>query len=470
MPRLGRHDKKNGRWETGIRHLRQQGHTSAVRPHLEPCKAEATLRNSAAEEERKFNVTFLSYISSTTLFLPPCPPAAMLEFPTTPNRHKVLRDAHDESPASSIKNSPSSASLKSKRTASLHSPGKLVKKVKNTLRRLGDHVTHHGHKQRTPSESGLPLTTNPLLEARAPIVSTASHDDATTPLAQQQPQNGLKRSRHDSGTPWEEKRDAKHVARRSRSLSFISGFFPRTRTSSRAESVSTTTVEHSVSDSGTLASEGLAQGLQDAQEKEYSVVAQVEPAVALDPPQYQLVIVEERTPEEDQGSEEEQMNRDQSGLGELPSPVAEEEVGDSSPSDLTPSQEVITEPEVPDPFLIDEEGDALSEEERDAEKKALEENLSESQEHSTPAHEISLLPQEAPTVQPLPSPAVDKDVPPLPPAESEKEEAPELYVPALIVPSMFLPIPNVRRFFIYNQLTWYLSRSIMYYMYARRTL
>ena len=379
----------------------------------------------------------------------------MLEFPTTPSRHKVPHNAHDESPAPSIKNSPSSVSLKSKRTASLHSPGKLVKKVKNTLRRLGDHMTHHGHKHRS-SESGLPLTTSAL---RAPIESIASHGDAdaTTPLAQQP---SPERTRHDSGIPWEEKRDAKHVARRSRSLSFISGFFPRTRVSSRAESLSTT-VEHSASDSATLASEGLAQ---DAQEKEHSLLAQIEPV--LDPPHHQLVIVEERTPEEDQGLEEEQMNRDQGGLGEL---LEEEARDSSSPSDLTPSQEVITEPEVPDPFLIDEEGDALSEEERDA-AKALEDSVSESQEHSTPAHEISLLPQEAPAVEPLPSPAVDRDVPPLPSAESEKEEAPELYVPALIVPSMFLPIPNVRRLFIYNHLTWYLSRSIMYYMYARRTL
>ena len=410
----------------------------------------------------------------------------MLEFPTTPNRHKNPHDAHDESPAPSIKNSPSTASLRSKRTASLHSPGKLVKKVKNTLRRLGDHVTHPGHKRRSPSESSalaaiVPLTTNPLLApigaAVAPTEAASSHghghghgqaDDATPLTQQQQPPPER------CGKAWEEqakeKRD-QHVARRSRSLSFISGFFPRTRTSSRAGSVSTTTAveeeeQHSVSDSGTLAREPSApQGLllQDAEEK-----AQVEPVV--DPPQYHLVIVEERTPEEEQVSEEEeQMDRDQSGSAEL-LPVAGEEVKKemegSFPSDL-----IITEPEVPDPFLIDEEGDVLSEEERNG-TNALEETVSESQGLGTPAHEISLLPQEASAAElppSSPSPAVNKDVPPLPTTESEKEEAPELFVPALIAPSMFLPIPNVRRSFAYNHLTWYLSRSIMYYMYARRT-
>jgi hypothetical protein len=402
----------------------------------------------------------------------------MLEFPTTPNRHKNPHDTHDESPTPSIKNSPSTASLKSKRTASLHSPGKLVKKVKNTLRRLGDHVTHPGHKRRSPSESSalaaiVPLTTNPLL---APIggavemASTHGHghadddDDATSatpPLAMAQPERR-------GGTAWEEQE--KRVARRSRSLSFISGFFPRTRTSSRAESVSTTTAveeeeeQYSVSDSGTLAGgEPLAPQRdqdQDAEEK-----AQVEPVV--DPPQYHLVIVEAEEEQVSEG-EEEQMDRDQSGPVELPSVVDEEAKKDMEgafPSDL-----IITEPEVPDPFLVDEEGDALSEEERNA-TNTLEETVSESR---TPAHEISLLPQEATTaaaeVPPFsPSPAADKDVPPLPTTDSEKEEAPELFVPALIAPSMFLPIPNVRRSFIYNHLTWYLSRSIMYYMYPRRT-
>ena len=401
----------------------------------------------------------------------------MLEFPTTPHRHKNPHDTHDESPTPSIKNSPSTASLKSKRTASLHSPRKLVKKVKNTLRRLGDHVTHPGHKRRSPSESSalaamVPLTTNPLLApiggALAPVETASTHGHAdhdatgasTPPLAVAQPPPPDPERR---GTAWEEQE--KRVARRSKSLSFISGFFPRTRTSSRA-SVSTTTAveeEHEpLSDSGTLAGEPAAPLLQDAEE-----TAQVE---VVDPPQHHLVIVEERTPEEEQVSEEgeEQMDRDQSGPVELPS-VADDEVKKEMEGAF-PSDLIITEPEVPDPFLVDEEGDALSEEERNA-TNALEETVSESR---TPAHEISLLPQEASAaaaeLSPLSSsPAVNKDIPPLPTTESEKEEAPELFVPALIASSMFLPIPNVRRSFIYNHLTWYLSRSIMYYMYARRT-
>ncbi|KAK2463528.1 hypothetical protein APHAL10511_004279 [Amanita phalloides] len=366
----------------------------------------------------------------------------MLTFPTTPNRHKDkdIHHAHDHSPAPSIN---STSSAKSKRTVSMHSPGKLVKKVKSSLRRISDHVTNHKH--RSPSESGLaaivPLTTNPLLAplgVHAPMEGTASHDHATTPIGQQpeEPGNGTERMRRDGGTSWEEKRD-RHVARRTRSLSFISGFFPRTRPSSRAESVSTT-VEHSISDSGTLASEELTQGVE---EKELSL--QLEPT--FDPPQYQLVVVEESTAEEERVAEEE-MDHDQYGSSLEPPPVTDTSEMMEGSYDLEPptSPDVITEPEVPDPFLVDDEGDALSEEERNAATAPVE-TISESHGHSTPAHEISLLPQEAsaavtPAVSP--SPVIDKDVPALPSTESEKEEAPELFVPALIAPSMFLPIPN----------------------------
>ncbi|KAM6497132.1 hypothetical protein JOM56_007605 [Amanita muscaria] len=155
------------------------------------------------------------------------------------------------------------------------------------------------------------------------------------------------------------------------------------------------------------------------------------------------------------------MDRDQGGQLE---PSAETPFGDEetpketgeSPSSLIPPQDVITEPEVPDPFLLDEEGDALSEEERQVATTPTAVN-SESQEHATPAHEISLLPQDASetatSIAPT-SPAVDKNVPPLPSEESDKEDAPEISVPALIKPGMFLPIPNT------DPLTTLLSKYI----------
>ncbi|KAF8630143.1 hypothetical protein AX15_003096 [Amanita polypyramis BW_CC] len=396
--------------------------------------------------------------------------------PATPTR----KDAHrtpDGSPASSLKSSPSISSLKSKRVA-LPSPGKLVKKVKSSLRRISDHVTHHGDKQRASGLAAIvPLTTSPFL---APVGMHASEYDsaATTPLAQQQQPHGdgaerttdITRTSSGGGIkgPWEERSDSgKQPVRRSRSLSLASAFFPRTRTSSRSESASTTTVEHSISDSGTLACEGLAQELQGAteekekgKEKETSSLDQVE--LVFDPSQHQLVVVEEITPEEEQVPEE-PMNRDQSSPLEPPATVNEEVgkeevemVEDSFPPESTPSHELIAEPVVPDPFLIDEEGDTQSEEERKV-AKAPEETVSDSQGTSTPAHEISLLPQDtsaAVTPSISPSPRVDKDVPPLPSTESEKEETPELFVPALIAPSLFLPIPNT------DPLTTLLSKYI----------
>ncbi|KAF9006133.1 hypothetical protein BDQ17DRAFT_332984 [Cyathus striatus] len=125
---------------------------------------------------------------------------------------------------------------------------------------------------------------------------------------------------------------------------------------------------------------------------------------------------------------------------------------------------VYTEPEVPDPFLMDEEGDVLSDNEREDSLPAV----SESQRTLSPAHEISLTAPTSPppNADPLSSPLLpanlNKDVPPPPSTSSESdEEAPDLYLPGLVIPTMFLPIPNVRRSFS-NQLTWWLSRNLMY--------
>ncbi|TFK39810.1 hypothetical protein BDQ12DRAFT_681260 [Crucibulum laeve] len=106
---------------------------------------------------------------------------------------------------------------------------------------------------------------------------------------------------------------------------------------------------------------------------------------------------------------------------------------------------VYIEPEVPDPFLIDDEGDALSEDDQQDSSAAVSES------HLSAAHDIPLTvtppPPSAASVaipSPLLSANLNKDVPP-PPASSssdEEEEEPDLYLPGLIVPTMFLPIPN----------------------------
>ena len=124
------------------------------------------------------------------------------------------------------------------------------------------------------------------------------------------------------------------------------------------------------------------------------------------------------------------------GLPPLPSPPAEQ-----------------VEPEAPDPFLVDDSDDPLSDEDLGASVIL------------PPADGLSVVEPTTPTtpVTPL-TPNVNKDVPPPPPPESgdDSDEAPDLYLPGLVIPTMFLPIPNVRRF---SLLTWWLSSKhvSMYY-------
>lgn len=101
----------------------------------------------------------------------------------------------------------------------------------------------------------------------------------------------------------------------------------------------------------------------------------------------------------------------------------------------------IGEPDVPDPFLkepVDSEEESVSGTE--------EEGISPS---ATPAiEEVTLAPAEPATPSLSRSPNLNKSVPPtplLPPSDDEDEdEAPEFYLPGLTLPTMFLPIPNVR--------------------------
>ena len=91
--------------------------------------------------------------------------------------------------------------------------------------------------------------------------------------------------------------------------------------------------------------------------------------------------------------------------------------------------------EVPDPFLIDSDDEE-------------EEEVSDSQQTATPSEEIPLaLSSASLSVGPRTSfltPNLNKDVP-SPPSDSEidEEDGPELYIPNLVLPAMFLPIPSV---------------------------
>ncbi|THG97246.1 hypothetical protein EW026_g4723 [Hermanssonia centrifuga] len=115
---------------------------------------------------------------------------------------------------------------------------------------------------------------------------------------------------------------------------------------------------------------------------------------------------------------------------------------------------VLVEPEVPDPFIVDDGEDSDSDTGHEDETLA-DDPPSAADEialaPSTVLDPASSQPSDEPLQSPVPAPIpqnsvnVDKAVPSLPSLgseEEEEEEAPELYLPGLIIPTMFLPIPN----------------------------
>ncbi|KAL0953818.1 hypothetical protein HGRIS_004998 [Hohenbuehelia grisea] len=123
--------------------------------------------------------------------------------------------------------------------------------------------------------------------------------------------------------------------------------------------------------------------------------------------------------------------------------------GASSPAHeelFTSPPQVYVEPEVPDPFLVDDPEDPMSEEETNVPQ------VSDSQRTIIPSRTeeiiISQPSSASPTpspLPPLPQPNLNKDVPPNPPPQSEddlEDEALDVVLPDLVLPTMFLPIPN----------------------------
>jgi hypothetical protein len=120
-----------------------------------------------------------------------------------------------------------------------------------------------------------------------------------------------------------------------------------------------------------------------------------------------------------------------------------------------------------DPFLVDDPEDPLSDLGSPSPAPALSLDPGPSLLDTSPSESVTLSP--APTSEPPLSaepapqtPAVDKPVPALPVvSESESEqEAPVVHLPQLVMPTMFLPIPNVR---INSYLTWWLTRRTPIY-------
>ncbi len=138
-------------------------------------------------------------------------------------------------------------------------------------------------------------------------------------------------------------------------------------------------------------------------------------------------------------------------------PTPEPYVAPSSPQ----PPEYGEQEQVPDPFLVD---DPLSDPEPPAQEPAP------SPPDATPSELVALSPVAPelplpPENVPAPPPIEDKPVPapPPPPVVSDTEsesEAPAVYLPQLVLPTMFLPIPNVR---ISSHLTWWLTRRTSVY-------
>jgi len=148
----------------------------------------------------------------------------------------------------------------------------------------------------------------------------------------------------------------------------------------------------------------------------------------------------------------------------LPSPsMASDE---HTPTALSPPPTIVE----PDPFLVDDAEDSMSEEESTNTISSPH-----SPGHSPAAEEISLTQPSTSSLpsSPLSNPVAERSgeapLPPLPSkaapspdSEDDEEETPDLYIPALTVPTMFLPIPNVR-FSLFKPLTWWLSKNLINY-------
>ena len=126
--------------------------------------------------------------------------------------------------------------------------------------------------------------------------------------------------------------------------------------------------------------------------------------------------------------------------------------------------------DTPNPFLVDDPEDLLSDlgSPPPAPVLPLDPDPGSLLPDTSPSESVTLSP--APTSEPplpaeepaLHAPAVDKPVPALPvlsDTESE-QEAPAVHLPQLVMPTMFLPIPNVR---INSYLTWWLTRRTPIY-------
>lgn len=123
-----------------------------------------------------------------------------------------------------------------------------------------------------------------------------------------------------------------------------------------------------------------------------------------------------------------------------------------------------SEPQVPDPFLVDDPEDPLSDEELGAGVlQAPADEISLAHSSSQPASPVT-------PITPL-TPNVNKAAPPPPETDEDEDDSPELDLSGLVLPTMFLPVPNVRRTLLFYHLLWWLSpKPFLMYNTTRLTL
>jgi len=170
--------------------------------------------------------------------------------------------------------------------------------------------------------------------------------------------------------------------------------------------------------------------------------------------------------EEQEEQEQQSSGKPEEPLQPEPQPEMETEVPEPYVTPPSPLRSNDDGEETPNPFLVDDPEDPLSDPGSPSPAPAPSLDSGSLVPGSSPSESVALSP--ASSQLPLPSelapPAVDKPVPALPvvsDTESE-QEAPAAHVPQLVMPTMFLPIPNVR---ISSHLTWWLTRRSPIYGY-----
>jgi len=147
-------------------------------------------------------------------------------------------------------------------------------------------------------------------------------------------------------------------------------------------------------------------------------------------------------------------------------PSVEEQLPSSSVAAVAPLDDPVADI---NPFIEDVSLSASSENVTSSEDKPPSEpsplsspDVSPELSSSAPAHPLSELPN-----TPL---NVNKDVPPSPPAASDSESdeaAPVIHAPGLTLPTLFLPIPNVRLLDSILHLTWWLTAKVTSFSFWR---